>query len=89
MRSMHNADAVYDTVAVYESARERRDHAHSINPTGQDGERLWPRPAVGRVGIRRFTLVKTLGRRQWNHGVRIPSLAVVVPKNGGPPLQSR
>ena len=42
------ADAAYDTVAVYETAGARGcDGRH---PTGQDGERLWPRPAVARAG---------------------------------------
>ena len=39
------ADAAYDTVAVYETAG--RDGRH---PIGQDGERLWARPAVARAG---------------------------------------
>ena len=42
------ADAAYDTVAVYETAGGAGcDGRH---PTGQDGERLWPRPAVARAG---------------------------------------
>ena len=42
------ADAAYDTVAVYETAAGAGcDGRH---PTGQDGERLWPRPAVARAG---------------------------------------
>ena len=42
------ADAAYDTVAVYETAADAGcDGRH---PTGQDGDRLWPRPAVARAG---------------------------------------
>ena len=42
------ADAAYDTVAVYETAGARG--ATVRHPTGQDGECLWPRPAVARAG---------------------------------------
>ena len=42
------ADAAYDTVAVYETATARG--ATVIIPTGQDGEHIWPRPAVARAG---------------------------------------
>ena len=42
------ADAAYDTVAVYETAGARG--ATVVVPPGQDGERLWPRPAVARAG---------------------------------------
>ena len=42
------ADAAYDTVAVYETATARGCDSH--NPTGQDGEHIWPRPAVTRAG---------------------------------------
>ena len=42
------ADAAYDTVAVYETAGGAGcDGRH---PTGQDGDRLWSRPAVARAG---------------------------------------
>ena len=42
------ADAASDTVAVYETAGGAGcDGRH---PTGQDGERLWARPAVARAG---------------------------------------
>ena len=42
------ADAAYDTVAVYETAGGAGcDGRH---PTGQDGERLWPRPRSARAG---------------------------------------
>ena len=41
------ADSAYDTVAVYETAGAGCD---GRRPTGQDGERLWPRPAVARAG---------------------------------------
>ena len=42
------ADAAYDTVAVYDTAGARG--ATVGHPTGQDGERLWARPAVARAG---------------------------------------
>ena len=42
------ADAAYDTVAVYETAGARG--GDSRRPTGQDGERIWARPAVARAG---------------------------------------
>ena len=42
------ADAAYDTVAVYETAGARG--ATVVVPTGQDGERIWARPAVARAG---------------------------------------
>ena len=42
------ADAAYDTVAVYETATARGADSH--HPTGQDGEHIWPRPAVARAG---------------------------------------
>ena len=42
------ADAAYDTVAVYETAAGAGcDGGH---PTGEDGERLWARPAVACAG---------------------------------------
>ena len=34
------------------------------HPTGQDGERLWPRPAVARAGSDDHVKVKQLGRRR-------------------------
>ena len=42
------ADAAYDTVAVYETATALG--CDSRHPTGQDGEHIWPRPAVARAG---------------------------------------
>ena len=42
------ADAAYDTVAVYETAEGAG--CDGRRPTGQDGEHIWPRPAVGRAG---------------------------------------
>ena len=42
------ADAASDTVAVYETATARG--ATVVIPPGQDGERLWSRPAVARAG---------------------------------------
>ena len=42
------ADAAYDTVAVYETARAAG--CDGRRPTGQDGEHIWPRPAVARAG---------------------------------------
>ena len=42
------ADAAYDTVAVYEASPGAG--CDSRHPTGQDGECLWPRPAVARAG---------------------------------------
>ena len=44
-------DAAYDTVAVYETGDGAGCASH--NPTGQDGERLWARPAVAPRGIGR------------------------------------
>ena len=41
------ADAGSDTVAVYQTATGAG--CDSRHPTGQDGERLWPRPAVARA----------------------------------------
>ena len=38
----------YDTVAVCETARARGTTV--VVPAGQDGERIWPRPAVARAG---------------------------------------
>ena len=48
------AEAAYDTVAVYETATARG--ATVIIPPAQDGEHIWPRPAVARAGI---------GRSRW------------------------
>ena len=42
------ADAAYDTVAVYETAGGAG--CDGRRPTGQDGERLCPRPTVARAG---------------------------------------
>ena len=42
------ADAAYDTVAVYETAGGAG--CDGRRPTGQDGEHIWPRPAVARAG---------------------------------------
>ena len=64
------ADAAYDTVAVYETAGARGatvviPPAKTANVSGH-GPRS---PARDRT----ITLVKTLGRRQWKQGVRVPS----------------
>ena len=64
------ADAAYDTVAVYETARARGatvviPPARTANVSGH-GPRS---PARDRT----ITLVKQLGRRQWEEGVRVPS----------------
>ena len=48
------AEAAYDTVAVYEKGDGAGCDSH--NPTGQDGEHIWPRPAVARAGF---------GRSRW------------------------
>ena len=42
------ADAASDTVAIDETALARG--CDGRRPTGQDGDRLWPRPAVARAG---------------------------------------
>ena len=42
------ADAAYDTVAVHETAGGA--WCDGRHPTGQDGEHIWPRPAVARAG---------------------------------------
>ena len=64
------ADAAYDTVAVYETATARGatviiPPAKTANVSGH-GPRS---PARDRT----ITLVKTLGRRRWKNGVRVPS----------------
>ena len=46
------------------STKRRGRGGRQSSSTGQDGERIWARPAVAR-GDRTITLVKTLGRRQW------------------------
>ena len=56
------ADAASDTVAVDETATARG--ATVVDPTGQDGKRLWSRPAVA-ARDRTIMVVKQLGRRRW------------------------
>ena len=64
------ADAAYDTVAVYETAGARG--GDSRRPTGQDGERLWPRPAVARAGPDDH-VGKAARTAPLEEGVRVPS----------------
>ena len=64
------ADAAYDTVAVYETATARG--ATGRHPTGQDGERLWPRPTVARAGSDDH-VGEDARRAPVEEGVRVPS----------------
>ena len=64
------ADAAYDTVAVYEASRARG--CDSRHPTGQDGERLWPRPAVARAGSDDH-VGEDARTASLEEGVRVPS----------------
>ena len=64
------ADAAYDTVAVYEASRARGatvviPPARTANVSGHG-----PRSPAR---VRTIMLVKTLGRRRWKKGVRVPS----------------
>ena len=61
------ADAAYDTVAVYETAG-----CDGRRPTGQDGERLCPRPAVARAGSDDH-VGKAARTAPLEEGVRVPS----------------
>ena len=64
------ADAAYDTVAVYETAGGAG--CDGRRPTGQDGERLCPRPAVARAGSNDH-VGEAARTAPLEEGVRVPS----------------
>ena len=64
------ADAASDTVAVYETARA--PGCDGRRPTGQDGDRLWPRPAVARAGSNDH-VGEAARPAPVEEGVRVPS----------------
>ena len=64
------ADAAYDTVAVYETANGAGCDSH--HPPGQDGEHIWPRPAVARAGSDGH-VGETARPAPLEAGVRVPS----------------